>query len=170
MAVSVNSVLFYGYIWNEPTTIIKCQNGNEKIFDWDEIYLKNHGHKDPWDTFPEEEIKQIQDSHKRKEVMKEWELKHREELNDWNKNRMIAYASFKVDIGYHSSIEELIPYLYVFDSKFLAYEKRPVQINMQEISSAELSDWDTQLDKFINEFNIKKPHEKPGWFLVSYWG
>jgi hypothetical protein len=85
----------------------------------------------------------------------------------WNKESPI-------EIGTHCSAEYEIPYMFVKESESTARRGYPVQIdpdNVASMTSGKCSDWNKQLDQFIEDNDIDlTATEGPGWFLVSYWG
>ena len=155
MGVSTNAILFYGYTWNDECDLLGEDCGD---MEWQDVVAKKRGVPDPWSAFYEQRT--IETS--------KWVAEHRAELDALCAVKKSIKEEFGCDIWSHCSNDFSIPYVSINAARKVAYRGFP-----QEIFATDLTvnpSWGAQLDRFMAELGIEKPHDKPGWFLVSYWG
>lgn len=82
---------------------------------------------------------------------------------DWTE----ATRALAVEVDSHCSADCPMPFIAAVGSKRLAYRGRPVRLALDALTVDPL--WDVALERFVAELGIAKPHDKPGWWLVSDW-
>ena len=172
MGTSTNAILFYGYCWQEEGVRLlpEVEEGQDQP-EWMEIVLVKRGFINPWSAFPEFEVNKFaaDGGYKEKRAKEEaWTAEHRVEIDTWYADKRAVEAEFDVDLHYHCSGECPMPYVSVRATGKSACRGYP-----QEVTAADLAvgaDWDAKLNRWMAEMGIKKPHESPKWWLVSYWG
>lgn len=163
MSTDTDAILFYGYCWSEETELFPDEpDGNSSC--WKTILLSKRGEKDPWDSYPRIEFQFYE---QQQEAVKHWCKEHEAELALWDSKKDAVREEFPgIEVGQHCTSSSSVPH--IARKVFKAHRGKDVSItaDMLQVDPA----WDEQLDRFLAEFNIEKPHPQPGWWLVSYWG
>ncbi len=159
MGVSTDAILFYGYCWDEEHDLFPDLDDDDR---WSNVILARRGVKSPWLDLPRFDLP----TGERNKKVDQWVMEHRKEIDEFHRQEKAIKEEFGVEVGYHCSAEYPFPYVYV--KAIEARRGYPEKVDPSELSA--LPGWDEKLDRFLAEFNIEKPNEKPRWWLVSYWG
>lgn len=160
MGVSTNTILFYGYCWGEEKALVEDD-------EWVDVVVKKRGIFDPWCEYvaPTRPM----DYAARKEFEDKWTSAHRRELDEYYAKKRAIESEFWCDIGWHCSIDCLIPYVYVCGAGATVYRGYPKSLKASDLAINEK--WDSMLSKFVAELGIAPPDgQVPQWWLASYWG
>jgi hypothetical protein len=153
MGVSTDAVFFYGYCWSEEEELIEED-------EWPEVVAKNRGLRDPWLDCPQVASR---------EEVDQWVKQHRAEIDAWNDAKNAIGEEFGCDIGGHCSEQTTMPYVFIQGSEKLASRGYPERFDPDEMHADDA--WNDRLNRFLKELGIRPPKkQKPGWWLVSYWG
>ena len=175
MGVSTNAILFYGYCWSEEDVELfrnpefggdddeGLKEGDSP--EWTERVLLKRGEKNPWNNLPAE-FAALPYQEKRK-AQEKWIADHRAELDAWSAKKDAVEKEFDIVVSSHCSGDYSMPYLAANGSSVIACRGYPEEVDLATLKVD--PEWNAKLDKFIAEFGIEKPHEKPTWWLVSYW-
>jgi hypothetical protein len=158
---STNAILFYGYCWDEENVeLFDRQEGDES--DWPKLVLRKRGVKNPWDDYPEQEYAKMSWSD-REAASDRWREEHLANLDAWHEAQKAVEEEFGVVVDSHCSGDCPMPYISAF--RLVAHRGYPKEVFDLDVKL----DWDRNLRKFIEEFGITPPQDKPRWWLVSDW-
>ena len=167
MSVSTDAILFYGYCWSEETVLFEDDRGG---MEWPERILRKRGEVNPWDAYPND-VDNIMPWTERRELQDKWVKEHREAIDAWHDKQKAVQGEFgNVDLHWHCSDGSPMPYLSIEESGASARRGCPEEIRPELLMLRDWQAWDAALDKWLAEFAIEKPHDRPRWWLVSYWG
>ena len=167
MSVSTNAILFYGYCWEEDVLLLGDDGPDA---DWPERILRKRGEVNPWDSYPYGEDDRMSRSEWRK-LQEAWVKEHREVIDAWNaKEKAVRQEFGNVDLHWHGSDGCSMPYLSVEESCLTARRGYPKEFCPELLYLHDLRAWDAALNCWLAEFAVEKPHDRPRWWLVSYWG
>jgi hypothetical protein len=163
MGVSTDAVLFYGYCWDDEIDIFHGLEDSHDS-DWAKVILRRRGVVDPWDKYVEPARSMpYQDQ---RAYADRWCEEHRAELDAWHDAQRDVEKEFGVEVDFHCSGNASMPYIHATGGALLARRGYPEEVSGLLVDPT----WDAKLDRFMAEFGIEKPHDKPRWWLVSYWG
>lgn len=160
MGVSTDAILFYGYCWSEENELDLGVSD-----EWTETVLVRRGMVDPWKSYPDKEVWATPYPESRR-VADKWCADNRAALDAWSDAKKAVEGEFGVEVDNHCSNECPMPYIAASRSITLASRGFPEKVSDLIIGPT----WDADLNRFMKEFRLKKPHKKPQWWLVSYWG
>lgn len=160
MSVSTDAVLFYGYCWEDDDGIL------EKLeTEWQEQVAVRRGHVSPWDSYPATDHLPYDQQRK---IGNKWCDDNRAAIDEWVAVKNRIEKEFGCEVGRHCSDQYAVPYVFVEGSVTTANRGCPQRIDSWPSVGA---DWNEKLERFCNELEIKPPEgQKPGWWLVSFWG
>lgn len=187
MGQSPDCHLFYGYVWDDETSVESILN--EEGDEWVEVLLKRRGVTNPWDLYrssgKEAEHTALpynnQDS-----AYEAWKSETGFDalLDEWSLQKKDAKAEFNCEmssygaLGYGSSTA----YIYVKSSPGVvrSYQSDwngPTRVHSSVLHGADYEQMDAWLQEFINALNLPMgkpdygdPPAGPGWFMVTSYG
>lgn len=168
MGVSTDAILFYGYVWKEEQDLLERVKGRKEDDEWPDILLRRRGIRNPWDGYPNAEIRAIRNYEEQRWRGDAWMTEHRAELDAWDAQKQAVEKEFGVDIGTHCSGECSMPFVHIVEAGTSARRGYPEKLEPDALHIDPA--WDAKLDRFLKELGLRKPQKNPGWYLVSYWG
>jgi hypothetical protein len=171
MGVSTNAILFYGYCWDDEIDLFDPDGESDDELndsEWVDVVARKRGHKSPWDSYPEAECDAAPYGKERNAIGDKWMAENRAAIDAWAHLKKSIEQELGCEINHHCSQDCMIPYIEIADSGLFARRGYPARIDAWPKAG---DDWDGKLEKFCKELGIEPPPgQKPGWWLVSYWG
>lgn len=161
MGQSADAILFYGYVWDDEHDIFAGTDIDDD--GWVAAVARRRGHADPWLNYPSVEGLTYEAQRK---IGDAWTAANRAALDAWRDVKASVELEFAIEVFDHCSSECRMPA--VAAMRYEASRGNPVQIDAATLTIDPA--WDERLDRWFAEMGVKKPHDRPGWYLVSYWG
>jgi hypothetical protein len=163
MGMYASATLFYGYILdlddlpeNEDGEVIED-------FDWAEKILKERGMVDPWDSYPNTDGMSYD---QQTEIHSKWKLEHDDELDAWYEAKSKVERTIGVEMSTYGHYDEIHYYLVVKGTSQSASPSYPNALDDLWTDSR----WVSELDSFLEAYNIELPEDGPCWWLVASYG
>lgn len=163
MGQSTDAILFYGYCWDEERRSLFDDKGGQ--IEWVDVIAEQRGLVNPWNDYKERTDLPYKEQ---RALTDKWADDHRKELDAYYASKRAIREEFGCEVDHHCSGDYPMPFVCVNDSKVHASRGTPEGVVGLDVDP----EWDALLEKFMSELGISKPEgqERPGWWLVSYWG
>ncbi len=187
MSNSASATLFFGYCWNddEAADRIKAailryaanrgpdddddddETGDERDVEWVDAVAARRGLVNPW---TELKVPPGLGYQQKRAFEQDWIAAHEADLDAWRAAKKAIEAEFGIEIGFHGHTADdySAPHLVMNGG-----EKDVSSIDGMEVTPEMLTidpAWMEALDRWLAEFGIKPPHDKPRWWIVANYG
>jgi hypothetical protein len=165
MGCSLSANLFYGYVWDEVAEGDDLTNGEC----WEAHVLRRRGHESPWSSFPHPDLGPEMTYERRAALQKAWKEENKAAINQWCELQQFVRDELKCDMSHYGHHDWARPYVYAVASH-VSTDCGDGRMDVSWFNLVDCPKYDEALACFLSALGLEKPHPRPRWWLVPYYG